>query len=232
MDLSPQKPPVAVLIDGENLSHTHAETVLTNARRYGDPIIRRAYGKADAIAPWADHGFRMVATRPAKNAADLLLAVEAMSLALKDQLKTLIIASSDGDFSHLASHLREQGHRLIGMGENKAPAAFRNACSEFTILQSARAKPPPTVPPAALASAKKDLTRWVKAYLAAAGATGVAIVDLNIAARGAGFLISETPEKTWRNWLQADARKTLVQCDPKGPTAHVRLINPAPHTGP
>ena len=45
------------------------------------------------------------------------------------------IVSSDGDFTRLASRLRESGMDIIGMGENKTPRSFRAACSVFTDLE-------------------------------------------------------------------------------------------------
>ena len=45
------------------------------------------------------------------------------------------IVSSDGDFTRLASRLRESGMEVIGMGENKTPRSFRAACSVFTDLE-------------------------------------------------------------------------------------------------
>ena len=45
------------------------------------------------------------------------------------------IVSSDGDFTRLASRLRESGMQVIGMGENKTPRSFRAACSVFTDLE-------------------------------------------------------------------------------------------------
>lgn len=229
MDLSPQKPPVAVLIDADNLSHSHAQMILSTARRYGEPAIRRAYGKPEATAPWTDHGFRLNTTRPGKNAADLLLTVEAMSLALKDHVKTLIIASSDADFSYLASHLREQGHKIIGMGEGKTPAAFRNACADFALIGKTEPSVGAQHPPP---HRKTDLADWVLSRLAQAGKGGLAITELNTEAQRAGFQISTTPEKSWRTWLQAESRKTLLRCDPKGPNARVRSLSPAPHSAP
>ena len=43
--------------------------------------------------------------------------------------------SSDGDFTKLASRLRESGMEVIGMGENKTPKSFKAACSVFTNLE-------------------------------------------------------------------------------------------------
>jgi hypothetical protein len=45
------------------------------------------------------------------------------------------IVSSDGDFTRLASRLKESGMDVIGMGENKTPRSFRAACSVFTDLE-------------------------------------------------------------------------------------------------
>jgi len=141
VDLSPRKLSlpaspcrVAVLVDGENLSSTHAASVMAVARTLGDPTIRRAYGKTEHIEGWGNEGFRLMATRSGKNAADLLLCVEAMSLALREEFQILVIASSDRDFTCLAEHLRELGHTVIGVGENKAPMAFRAACRDFMEL--------------------------------------------------------------------------------------------------
>jgi hypothetical protein len=45
------------------------------------------------------------------------------------------IVSSDGDFTRLASRLKESGMDVIGMGENKTPRSFRAACTVFTDLE-------------------------------------------------------------------------------------------------
>lgn len=131
--------PVALLVDGENISTVWAQTLLTEARLFGVPTVRRVYGKSEHIAGWEQNGFKLVPTRPGKNAADLLLCVEASTFALRDSFHTLIIASSDGDFSYLAEHLRELGHEVIGVGESKTPRAFREVCTAFIELRQAAA---------------------------------------------------------------------------------------------
>lgn len=166
------RPAVAVLCDGENLSRRHASTVLAIAARYGEPRIRRTYGALEHIQPWGEEGFRLCPTRPGKNAADLLLCVEAMELALRDGFTTLMIASSDRDFSYLAEHLRETGVRVIGIGEAKAPKAFRAACSDFVTLDGVKAKnaaagkaqtthPAPAPKPPSAAPAPSELERLI-----------------------------------------------------------------------
>lgn len=126
MDLSanPSPAPVALLVDGENLSKELAPDILREIDRFGKPRVRRVYGNMNAVSGWEDHGFRLCPTRPGKNAADMLLCVEAMALALREGFGTLVIASSDRDFSYLAEQLREGGEA----GDRRGPA---NCSREF-----------------------------------------------------------------------------------------------------
>lgn len=135
--------PMALLVDGENVSKSLAPRLLDIAADHGSPQVRRVYGAAEHIAAWSDYGFRLCATRPGKNAADLLLCVEAMDLALREGFATILIASSDRDFTYLAERLREAGKTVIGIGETKTPPAFRAACSRFVQLGATSPAPAP-----------------------------------------------------------------------------------------
>ncbi len=143
MDLSAISSPasLALLVDGENLSKDLALDVLREISRFGSPQVRRVYGNLNAVTGWEDHGFRLCPTRPGKNSADMLLCVEAMALALRDGFDTLVIASSDRDFSYLAEQLREMGKRVIGVGRETAPKSFRTACYDFALLKQTDAAP-------------------------------------------------------------------------------------------
>lgn len=130
--------PVVLLVDGENLSAVYAQEVIETARKYGEPTVRRVYGKAEQIAGWEQEGYRLVPSRHGKNSADILLCVEAMSLALREKFHTVLIGSSDKDYAYLCEHLRELGHQVIGIGEAKAAASFRKACSVFVELEAVK----------------------------------------------------------------------------------------------
>lgn len=224
MDLSPApRPAIAVLVDGENLSKDLAPEVLKAARALGDPQVRRVYGNLNAVAGWEEHGFRLCPTRPGKNAADMLLCVEALVLALRDGQATLMIASSDRDFSYLAEQLRELGKQVIGVGEAKAPQAFRAACTRFLDIKGIA---PKSVVVAAAKPAGTSILELVKAAVVAAGPTGLKLDALNPRLHSAGFRISTTSEGTWRKWLSS--RPDVFACDSQGPNARVRLRN-APH---
>jgi hypothetical protein len=153
--------PAALLVDGENFHAPNAAKLAEVTAEYGPQAIRRVYGSADQIKPWDDHGYRMCPTRPGKNSADMLLCVQAMRLMLHDGVKTIIIASSDRDYTYLAEELRELGARVIGVGGSFAVPSFRNSCARFIVVEAeapkVQTKPKETAaaPPAAEASATK-----------------------------------------------------------------------------
>ena len=155
---------LAVLIDAENVSAQHADTLFQKLAKLGDPTLRRAYGdfrqptlgswigklKQHAIAP--QQSLRNVA---GKNAADIALVIDAMDLLHTGRFDAFCIVSSDSDFTALAVRLREQGVQVFGFGNSNAPEAFRNACNGFTNLGTAK----PT--PVAASSAAKPATQAV-----------------------------------------------------------------------
>jgi hypothetical protein len=127
--------PVAVLVDGENIRADFAVQILNAATRHGTPTIRRIYQDAAKQNGWSDMpGWKLVHSGTGKNATDMLLCIEAVDLALIQGITQVVIVSSDGDFSHLATYLREHGTEVIGIGEIKTPRKFSKACSEFINL--------------------------------------------------------------------------------------------------
>jgi NYN domain len=133
-------PRVALLVDGENMSVALAGAAIMRSLKFGALTIRRVYGNAAKMPGWdAAPGFRLVHAGVGKNATDVLLAVEAMAIMLLGQADVLIIATSDGDFRHVACALRESGRVVIGMGEGKAPDSFRKACNQFIQIDATMA---------------------------------------------------------------------------------------------
>lgn len=242
--LSVKADPVALLVDGENLSSDFAAAVLSIAMEYGIPTVRRVYGKPAQIGGWAEKGFRLVPTRAGKNAADLLLSVEAVSLALREQFHTLIIASSDCDYAYLAEHLRELGHEIIGIGEVQSATGYRATCSAFVeLVRKAEPQVVDVTAPVVVAAMEVPVTgtpakpepetlpmsvleKQVSAVIKARNdKTGLTITELNaLMRRQHQTKICETAEGSWRNYLLA--RPGRFVCDPRGPNARVRLKRP------
>lgn len=70
-----------------------------------------------------------------KNATDSALIIDAMDILYTGNVEGFCIVSSDGDFTRLASRLRESGMEVVGMGEGKTPKSFKAACSVFTNIE-------------------------------------------------------------------------------------------------
>jgi uncharacterized protein (TIGR00288 family) len=135
---------IAVLIDCDNVSATHAGAVLEELATYGTPTIKRAYGDwtTNQLGGWKNELNRL-AVQPVqqfsyttgKNSTDSALIIDAMDLLWMDNVEAFALVSSDSDFTRLATRLRESGKRVIGLGERKTPASLRNAVDQFIYLE-------------------------------------------------------------------------------------------------
>ena len=186
---------VALLVDGDNVPPRFAGQILRVAEKLGPLTARRVYGNAARNPQWeAAPSYRLVHAGNSKNGADILLAIDAMELALRDGFAVFVIASSDRDFSHIAHRLRELGFAVHGVGEaDKAPDHFRKACDTFSELK--------------LPDRKQDLSandRIIVEVLDAIDTTGEGALVTSFNAqmrRRHDFKISEEPEKTWAKYF-------------------------------
>jgi NYN domain len=214
---------VAVLVDGDNVSAKHAAEILARAAQLGRVDIARAYAAVNRPSDWlAAQGYRLLHAGMGKNAADLLLSIDAMELALTSNVETFVIASSDGDFSHLAQRLRERGLHVLGLGEDKAPDGFRRACTDFLTL--GLGKMPEPVPATLTAEAVGDLDLKIRSMIAQHSTKGLGMRIVELAPKmhaTHGTRIGTYPERTWRAYLSK--RPALYQLDPRGPEARVRF---------
>ncbi len=155
-----------------------------------------------------------------KNSSDVLLCIDAMELALSGGIQAFAIATSDGDFTHLAQRLRERGLHVLGLGEAKAPNCFRMACSNFVLLGETAA-PRKIQPQHAEKAVNFDRNiRFIIQQHSQQG-SGMRLVDLaREMSKAHGTQISTYPERSWRAYLAK--RSQLYDLGPRGPEATVR----------
>ena len=90
----------ALFVDGDNLPVAHAGRVLRAAGR--GVCLARVYGNME-LKVWAEAtGFRKVHAGSGKNAADMLLCIDAVDAWHSGCFDRVVIATSDRDFSQLA----------------------------------------------------------------------------------------------------------------------------------
>ncbi len=135
---------MAVLIDADNTSASHAAAILEELARYGVPTVKRAYGDwtTQNLVRWKDelhrHAIQPVqqfAYTTGKNSTDSALIIDAMDLLYSGNLDAFAIVSSDSDFTRLATRLRESGKTVYGLGRRRTPASLVAACDRFIYLE-------------------------------------------------------------------------------------------------
>jgi len=138
-DLESEKK-VAVLIDAENAQYSVLGAVLAELSKHGHIIVKKAYGdwSSNHLKNWKQ-SLNELAISPVqqfsytqgKNSSDAAMIIDAMDLLYSDKFDAFALISSDSDFTKLASRLKESQIYVFGVGEQKTPLAFRNACDDF-----------------------------------------------------------------------------------------------------
>lgn len=146
MATHPRQRLLAVMIDADNVSARYAEAIFEEIASFGEASVRRIYGdfSGGPTQGWtkeklAEHAIvprQQFANTTQKNASDIALVIDAMDLLHTGRFDGFVLISSDSDFTSLASRVREQGLDAIGMGLQKTPVSFRNACKRFIYLEN------------------------------------------------------------------------------------------------
>ncbi|WP_142786195.1 NYN domain-containing protein [Changchengzhania lutea] len=135
---------IAILIDGDNIPSKYISEMMEEITKYGTPTIKRIYGDwtkphlskwkkillENAITPIQQYSYTT-----GKNATDSAMIIDAMDVLYSNQVDAFCLASSDSDFTKLATRLREAGKTVYGIGEKKTPNPFIVACDKFIYLE-------------------------------------------------------------------------------------------------
>lgn len=153
---------IAILIDAENIDPSFAPCIFERAEALGSVTVREIYGAGIALNEWstqilqyAIHMNMTLKPNRFKNSSDIALVIGAMELlnarVLAERcprensdpaVDTVIIASSDSDFSLLSIRLRTAGFRVIGMGDTKKTnQVWPAACTQFIPLAASEESP-------------------------------------------------------------------------------------------
>src|SRR4029078_4438750 len=136
---------LAVLIDADNASSQIADGLFEEIAKIGEASVRRIYGDfaASRMKGWSAvlsrHAIipqQQFAYTPGKNASDIALVIDAMHLLHTGRFNGFCLVSSDSDFTRLAASIREQGVDVFGLGEQKTPESFRQACGTFVYTEN------------------------------------------------------------------------------------------------
>ena len=166
--MEPSRPRVALLIDGNNSASISIPSLLAEAGKLGEVMIRRVYGNwsLSSMHAWQElaprygleqrhHG----RTTPGKNATDIALVVDAMDILYSGAIEHFCLVTSDSDYTPLVLRLRSAGCQVLGIGKPATPLALQTACTEFVSTDQLLARPLqpcPAAPPSATPAAAID----------------------------------------------------------------------------
>lgn len=233
---------LAVLIDADNVPASKIGAVLTEIARFGTASVKRIYGDwtSTQLGSWktaaSEHVIQPVqqfANTVGKNATDSALIIDAMDLLYTRRFSGFCIVSSDSDFTRLATRIREDGVTVYGFGQEKTPAAFRDACDNFTYLEVLResASEAPAAPPARVDT--KELRSNTKLVSGLRSSVGTAAGEddwANLSAVGS-LMRKQQPDFDSRNWGYAKLSDLvraigLFDVEPR-PTGGLQIRNKA-----
>lgn len=135
---------LAVLIDGDNIPSKYIKEMMLEIAKYGNPTVKRIYGDwtkphlnkwKSVLLEHAINPMQQYSYTTGKNATDSAMIIDAMDILYSGQVDGFCIASSDSDFTRLATRIRETGLTVIGIGEKKTPDPFIVACDRFIYLE-------------------------------------------------------------------------------------------------
>ncbi|MBO3709225.1 MAG: NYN domain-containing protein [Candidatus Accumulibacter sp.] len=137
-------PVFALLVDADNVTREALAPIIEDLTRDTRIAVRRVYGDftTQHLASWRDaianHGFHPIQqyrNSVGKNSSDSALIIDAMDLLHSGRFDGFCVVSSDGDFTRLATRIRENGLSIYGYGRNDTAKAFVNACERFTYIE-------------------------------------------------------------------------------------------------
>ncbi len=138
-------PVFALLIDADNVSKEAIAPIIEEVTRHGRIAVRRVYGDFTTtnLTGWretlANHGIHPIQqyrNSVGKNASDSALIIDAMDLLHSRRFEGFCLVSSDGDFTRLATRIREDGLSVFGFGRKDAAKAFVNACERYVYIEN------------------------------------------------------------------------------------------------
>lgn len=143
---------IAVLIDADNASpklldvmdnyinSIKEESIVTISRAYGNWQNKNLKGWSALIAERAITAIQAFDLTANKNATDIRLVIDCMDIIHHKDVSSIILLTSDCDFTPLATRVRESGVSVIGIGESKTPKPFRFACNKFITADMSKVK--------------------------------------------------------------------------------------------
>ncbi|MCL2598318.1 MAG: NYN domain-containing protein [Firmicutes bacterium] len=134
---------IALLIDADNISKEYLGILVEELNNFGDITYKRIYGDftrtelqkwKQTLLDFAIEPIQQYSYTTGKNATDSAMIIDAMDILYSGKVNCACLATSDSDFTKLATRFRNENFFVIGAGETKTPKSFRAACHRFLLM--------------------------------------------------------------------------------------------------
>jgi uncharacterized LabA/DUF88 family protein len=131
---------ITLLIDAENISYNHIDTVISKLEKLGTVKLKIAYANwsKDNLGNWEKiiikHSIQTIQQFNyvgGKNATDIRLVIDAMKILNQKDTDAFCIFARDSDYTALLQEIRASDLIVYGFGDSKTPEAFVNSCNDF-----------------------------------------------------------------------------------------------------
>lgn len=134
---------VAVFIDGENISHTKADSIIRNAKYQGKIISIRVYSmyynsgakKWKKVAKNQSIKTVFLGGPNTRNKVDMRICGEILSwCGIKNRVDVIVLVTSDNDYIKTVQKARRRGKRVVVMGTKCLSDKMKDACDAYFYL--------------------------------------------------------------------------------------------------
>jgi NYN domain len=134
------KPKLALLIDAENVNCNEIKFAISKANKYGDLIIKRAYGNFTnikltcwqaVVQKFAISIAKKFPYKKGKNSTDIELIIDATELRFSKKIDGIVLLACDSDYIGLATRYREDNLIFIVIGKANSSEILKTAGTHF-----------------------------------------------------------------------------------------------------
>lgn len=139
---------IALLIDYDNFNREMYFPVLfEELNEIGDILVKYAFYSnlndstiKEKFINFGIEPMSQISYSKGKNAVDIRMTIEAMSLLEKDYIDCICLATNDSDFTPLVYELQKHNKYIVGAGDNKANDNYKNAFNYFISVEKITSK--------------------------------------------------------------------------------------------
>lgn len=134
---------IVLLVDCDNVRPHYLEAIIHETSKMGKIQIKMGFGdfSSPILKNYVNY-LSQYSIKPVmnisknKNSTDISLVIEAMHILYnkKEVVDTLVLVTSDADFTSLVTTYQEHGLDVIGIGETKSNGIFKNSYTNFISL--------------------------------------------------------------------------------------------------